>query len=79
MRAFQTAGRVRHTLALDHVAALGNGLVCHLNAVGPHVGDQAGHIAINGHAFIELLRHLHGALRGESQACARLPAAAWMW
>ncbi len=48
----------------------------HLHAVGSHIGDQAGGLAADVHAFIEALRHLHGARwprsrgRDEASCCS---------
>lgn len=53
---------------------LGNGIACgvdclgcHLHAVGSHIGDQTGGLAADLHAFIEALRHLHGAAGREAE------------
>ena len=57
-------------LAADHRAGLGDGFGHHGDAVGPHIGDQAGGVAADLHAFIQALRHLHGALGVEAQLAA---------
>ena len=40
---------------------------CHLHAVGSHVGDQAGGLAVDVDAFVQALRQAHGLLRAEAQ------------
>ena len=45
----------------------GNGFPGHLDAVGPHVGYQAGGLTVDVDAFIELLRQPHGLLRTEPE------------
>ena len=55
----------------DHpglVQGLGRGL----DAVGPHVGDQADGLAADVHALIELLGGLHGALSREAELAGSL-------
>ena len=65
------AGLLRHIgLAVappDHVPRLTQRLLGDLHAVGPHIGDEAHLLATHRNAFVELLGHLHGAPRGESQ------------
>ena len=58
---------VRAVALADHVPRLAQRLFGDLHAVGPHVGDEAHLLAVHGDAFVELLRHLHGAPRGEAQ------------
>src|SRR5690606_19053160 len=54
--------------ARDHVADLAQRLGRQVDRVGTHVADQAdGAFLADAHAFIELLRHLHGALGGEAE------------
>ena len=52
----------------DHLARLGDALRGHIDAVGPHVGDQAALIV---DALVQLLRRLHGALGREAQLARR--------
>ena len=56
----------------DMVADRGDRLARHLHAVGPHIGDQAGGLAADIDAFVELLRQPHGLLRAEAQLARRL-------
>ena len=42
-------------------------ILCKIDRVGTHVGDQADCIAANVHAFIQLLCHAHGAAGGEAE------------
>ena len=49
------------------VADRGDRLARHLHAVGPHVGDQAGGLAADIDALVELLRQPHGLLRAEAE------------
>ena len=62
---------VRHIVAsieaADDLAGLVQGLGRGLDAVRPHVGDQADRLAADVDALIELLGGLHGALRVEAQ------------
>ena len=44
-----------------------HGLVGQRHRVGTHVGDEADGAFAEIHAFIELLRQAHGALRGEAE------------
>ena len=63
------AGRVRHVggavFAPDQVATRENRLARHVDGIGPHIGDQADGLAANVDAFVEPLRHLHGAFGAE--------------
>ena len=45
----------------DDLAGLGYGFGGNLRAIGTHIGNQAGFFAIDGHALIQKLCHLHGA------------------
>ena len=49
------------------VARRGDCLPARFNAIGSHVGDKAHRIAINIHALIQALGHLHGLGRREAQ------------
>ena len=51
----------------DRVAGGGDGFAGHLNAVGPHIGDEADGLAADLDAFIEALGDLHGSRRGEAE------------
>ena len=55
----------------DMAAGLIDGLSGHLNAVGPHIGDQADGLAADVDAFIEALGDLHGLAGGEMQFAGR--------
>ena len=70
------ARRSRHVflavIASEHGADVGNRLRRHVDAVGTHIGDQAGGFAVDLHAFIEPLREAHGDRRGEAELAACL-------
>ena len=51
----------------DDFARLVDGLLGHLHAVGPHIGDQADGLPADVDAFVQLLRRLHGALGREAE------------
>ena len=52
----------------DHLAQLAQGFGREAGGVGTHVADQAdGAFGAHGHAFVQLLRHLHGLLGGEAE------------
>ena len=51
----------------DGVADSADGLVGDLHAVGPHVGDQADHLAAQVDALVELLCGAHGPGRAEAE------------
>src|SRR5690606_3788421 len=60
--------RLRAEVARDHVADLGQRLARQVDRVGTHVADQAdGALVADGHALVQLLRDLHGALGGEAE------------
>ena len=42
-------------------------ILCKIDRVGSHIGDQTHGIAANVHAFIQLLCHAHGAAGGEAK------------
>ena len=54
----------------EHGANVGNCLRRHVDAVGTHIGDQAGGFAVDLHAFVEPLRESHGDRRGEAELAA---------
>ena len=56
---------------LDVIADAGDRLAGHLHAVGAHVGDQPGGLAVEFHAFVQLLRQAHGLLRAEAELSRR--------
>ena len=59
-------------LLLHMVADAGDGFLRHLHAVGPHIGDQAGGLAVDIDAFIQALRQPHRLLRAKAQLPRRL-------
>ena len=54
-------------VALHQLADLGDRLGDDRDAVGSHVGDEAGHLAVELDALVEALGHLHGLLGGEAE------------
>ncbi len=56
-------------VARDHVADFGQRILGQVDRVGTHVGDQAdsAFFLADGHAFVQLLRDLHGLARGEAE------------
>ena len=58
-------------VAAQHRADVGDRLRRHVDAVGTHIGDQAGGFAVDLHAFIEPLREAHGDGRGKAELSAR--------
>src|SRR3546814_8643388 len=55
-------------VARDHVADLAQGLGRQVHRVGTQVADQAdGAVLADRHAFVQLLRDLHGAAGGEAE------------
>jgi hypothetical protein len=64
----RAGGQVVLAVALgDQGADLVQRLLGQVHRVGTHVGDQADGLAADVHAFVELLRHAHGAAGGEAQ------------
>ena len=57
---------IAETLA-DFTANRGQRLAAQLHTVGPHIGDQAGRLRADIHAFIKLLGDLHGPAGRKSQ------------
>ena len=51
----------------NRVAGSSNAFRCNVHAIGTHIGDQANRIAVNVHALIQALGHLHGLGRREAQ------------
>ena len=57
---------IAETLA-DFTANRGQRLAAQLHTVCPHIGDQAGRLRADIHAFIQLLRNLHRATGGKPE------------
>ena len=55
----------------DDPAGAGHGLGRHVDAVGPHVGDEADRLAVDLGALVEPLGELHGAGRREAELARR--------
>ena len=54
--------------AVTHMAANGvDGLACHRNTIGSHIGDQPDRIAVDIDTFIKLLRQTHDLLGGQAE------------
>ena len=67
------AGQVVGAERAAHMVADGvDRLARHLHAVGTHVGDQAGGLAVDVDAFVQLLRQPHGLLRAEAELAGGL-------
>ncbi len=70
------ARRTRHVflavILADHGADVGNRLRCEVDAVGAHIGDEAGGLAVDFDAFVETLRQAHGDGRRKAEFAASL-------
>ena len=59
-------------IAVEHGADVGNRFRREVDAVGPHIGDQAGRFAVDLDALVKPLRQSHGYGRGETELAACL-------
>ena len=57
-------------IAVEHRADIGNRFRRKVDAVGAHIGDQAGRFAVDLDAFVEPLRQSHGDGRGKAELAA---------
>ncbi len=71
IRARATRYIVAAVFPTDQGPAPADGFIGNKDAVGPHIGDQADRFAAERNAFVEALRHLHGALGGHAQLAGR--------
>ena len=69
------ARRRRHVflavILAEHGADVGDRFRRHVDAVGAHIGDEAGGLAVDLDAFVEPLRQPHGDRRREAELAAR--------
>ncbi len=57
-------------VVVEHGANVSNCFGRQVDAVGPHVGNQAGGFAVDFYTFVEPLRQSHGDRRGEAELAA---------